>query len=146
VRKPHPKTGFIPVGRRRADSFDLDDVAQADCALERALGGDLRPLADRLRSAKKLLPTERAMAADFLDGTRKLKNPAHRPVQNETRKLTMLLALAVWHQMKLGAAEKTAVRNVSKTEAKSESTVRSSVAAHPEMFAGTPRRVRASKS
>jgi hypothetical protein len=146
VRKPHPLTGFIPV-RRREGSFDLEDVAKADYAIERALGGDLRPLADRLRSAKRLLPAERAMAADFFDGTRKSKNPAHRPVKDETRQQAMLLALAVWHQMQLGATEKTAVKRVSESERKSERTVRVSVAAHPEMFTGLKRRrVRARKS
>jgi hypothetical protein len=146
VRKPHPKTCFIPIGRRTG-SFDLEDVAQAGYAIEQALGGDLRPLADRLRGAGKLLPEERAMAADFLDGTPKIKNPAHRPVKDETRKQEMLRALSVWAEMKPGGSEKTAVKRVAEAEGISERTVRMAVAAHPEMFAGMPhRRVRARKS
>ena len=114
--------------------------------MERAAGGDLQPLADRLRNAKKLLQAESAMAADFLDGTRKVKNPEHRPPKDETRKQQMLLALDVCEQMHLGArSEKDAVELVCKARGKRKRTVQDAVFAHPEMFAGLKRRVRARK-
>jgi hypothetical protein len=139
MRKPHPLTGFITVRGRRA-GFTFEDAAQADYAVERALAGDLQPIADRVRSGKKLLPEECAIAADLLDGTREMKNPAHRPASDETRKQEMLLALAVWQRMKLGEFEKIAVKAVSAAEGKGERTVRAAVQAHPEMFAGLKRR------
>jgi len=143
MRRPHLLTGFVPARGGRRAGFDLEDVAQADYALEQAMGGDLQPLADRMRSGKKLLPEERGIAADFLDGTRAIKNPDHRPASDETRKQVMLLALAVWQRMKLGETEKLAVEGVSEAEGKSERTVRAAVQAHPEMFEGMKRRVRA---
>ena len=70
------------------------------------MAGDLQPLADRLRNARNLLPEERALAAGIVDGTRKVKKPAHRPASDKTRKQQTLLALDVWKEMHLALSKK----------------------------------------
>src|SRR5512139_325328 len=76
MRKPHPKTGFIPV-ERPPGAIGIEDFAQAHYAFERALEyRDYSPLLARMR-AGKALPAEQKLFADIYE--KKLKGPPHRP-------------------------------------------------------------------
>lgn len=68
--------GFVPV-ERPPGAIDIEDLAQADCALGRALEhGDYGPLLERLRAGKGS-PVEQKLLADIYQG--KVKRPANSP-------------------------------------------------------------------
>ena len=68
--------GFVPV-ERPPGAIDIEDLAQADCALGRALEhGDYGPLLECLRAGKGS-PVEQKLLADIYQG--KVKRPANSP-------------------------------------------------------------------
>jgi hypothetical protein len=124
---------FIPV-EHPPGTVDIEDVAAANYALEQAGRGKLEPLIERLRSAKALLPEERALAADIIAG--RWKRPKHRIAEHpETLRVRKAyLALCVLERRVKGLPHKRAVHEVIKETGSSDSAIRKAVRAHEAMF------------
>jgi hypothetical protein len=100
--------GFISV-ERRPGAIDLEELAQADYALERALEyGDYDPLLTRMRAGKGL-PVEQKLLANIYE--KKEKRPRHRMKQHPAalRFRNLCLALCVLDLRLKGANLKAAV-------------------------------------
>jgi hypothetical protein len=133
MRKPHPDTGFISIDRP-AGSINLEDVAQADYALERALEhGDYVPLLARMRAGKGL-PAEQELLADIYE--KKVKRPAHRMKQNPEalRFRDLCLALCVLNRRLKGLMLKPAVMDTANEMGVGKSTVYAATEQHRDLF------------
>jgi hypothetical protein len=137
--------GFIPV-KRPAGAIDIEEFAAATYALEQAEQGKLEPLIERLRSAKTLLPEERALAADIMAGNREPQPSHRRAVTAETlRSRKLYLALCVLEHRANGMSHERAVDAVHTKTKISESSIRKAVRANEGMFGSLLRRRRSGK-
>jgi integrase len=140
------RSGFIPC-ERPSGSVDIEELAQADYALERAREYDFEPLVKRLRSATAFLfPEELELAAKILEGNPQVKRPEHRPANPEVlRTYAYYRALCVWTYLCHGLLLKQAVHQVANDEKTagrkiSESTVSKAWQANRSLFENLPRR------
>jgi hypothetical protein len=125
--------GIFPIERAEpaegAALVTLEEFAQAELAVEEALRGNFTLLAERQRTARVLLPIERAITADILE--KKLRKPNHRPADPGTSGKSFLLAFEVNKLMREGETEKSAVSRVAQAAQTSISTVRKATEAYP---------------
>ena len=145
MRKPYPGTGFIPIDRPPG-AVDIEDVAQADYALEQTqVYGKLEPLIERLRSASSLFPEERALAANII--AKIWKRPTHRIAQ-DPRVLPnreKYLALCFLKLRVDNVPHERAVHQVAEDLSVSDSQVRKAIRNNEEMFGSYLRRRRSGK-
>jgi hypothetical protein len=137
--------GFIPV-KRPSGAIDIEEFAAATYALEQAKQGRPEPLIERLRSAKTLLPEERALAADIIARDWKRRSygrPAQDPEALRVHKV--YLALCVLEQRANGVPHERAVHAVHTETKKSKSSIRKAVRANEGMFGSLLRRRRSGK-
>lgn len=134
MRKPHPKTGFIPV-ERPPGAIGIEDFAQAHYAFERALEyRDYSPLLARMR-AGKALPAEQKLFADIYE--KKLKGPPHRPPKwhpEAVRFRDLWLALCVLSHRLKGQEPKSAVMDTANEAGVSPSAVYAAAKQHRDLF------------
>jgi hypothetical protein len=124
--------GFIPV-ERPPGTIDIEDVAQADYAIERALDyGDYEPLLARLRAGKGL-PAEQRLLADIYQ--KRVNRPPHRMKHPEALHFrNVWLALCVLERRLKGDALKTAVADTVRDTRVKTSTVYAAVKGHHDLF------------
>jgi hypothetical protein len=137
--------GFIPV-ERPPGAIDIEEFAAATFALEQAKQGKPEPLIERLRSAKTLLPEERALAADIIARDWKRRSngrPAQHPEALRIQKV--YLALCVLEQRANKKSHKEAVGEVADKTKMSQSSIRKAVRANEGMFGSLLRRRRSGK-
>ncbi len=123
--------GWIPV-ERPPGAIDLEELAQADYALERALVGDYDPLLARMR-AGKALPVEQKLFADIHE--KKVKRPSHRRAAPEALRFrNLLLALCVLELQLKGEPLKAAVSMTADQKGVGTSTVYVAVKQFDDLF------------
>jgi hypothetical protein len=125
--------GFIPV-ERPPGAIDLEELAQADYALERALEyGDYGPLLTRMRAGKGL-PAEQKVLADIYE--KKVKRPRHRMKQHPAalRFRNLCLALCVLELCLKGENLKAAVSVTADQKDVGTSTVYAAVKQFDSLF------------
>jgi hypothetical protein len=125
--------GFIPV-ERPAGAIDIEELAQADYALERALEyGDYDPLLTRMRAGKGL-PVEQKLLADIYE--KRVKRPRHRMKQSPEalRFRDLCLALCVLELRLKGIDLKPAVSLSAEQKDVGTSTVYAAVKQFDDLF------------
>jgi hypothetical protein len=125
--------GFIPV-ERPAGAIDIEELAQADYALERALEyGDYDPLLTRMRAGKGL-PAEQKLLADIYE--KRVKRPRHRMKQSPEalRFRDLCLALCVLELRLKGIDLKPAVSLSAEQKDVGTSTVYAAVKQFDDLF------------
>ena len=124
--------GFIPV-KRPPGAIDLEELAQANYALERVLEyGDYGPLLARMRAGKGL-PDEQKLLANIYE--KRVKRPPHRRAAPEALRFRDLcLALCVLDRRLKGSALKAAIADAAKEMAVGKSTVSAATKQHRDLF------------
>ena len=125
--------GFIPV-ERPTGAIDIEELARADYALERALEyGDYDPLLARMRAGKGL-PVEQKLLADIYE--KRVKRPRHRMKQHPTalRVRDLCLALCVLELQLKGEHLKSAVGATADQKGVGTSTVYAAVKRYEDLF------------
>jgi len=134
--------GFIPT-ERPSGAIDIEELAQADYALERALEhGDYDPLLARLRAGKGL-PAEQMLLADIYEKRLKRKNnrPKSHPETLRFRDLHLALCvLDLWLKQPVLRLKKPLLKNAVNDTATQmgveKSTVYGAIKQHSNLFHG----------
>jgi hypothetical protein len=113
------------------------EFAEANYAVEQALKFfNGAPLMKRLRGTAELLPVERNIVADIIEG--KIKRPSHRVAQPSTHSRKLILAMAVAEAMFKDTPRKAAISDVAKANGASVATVSKAFSDSAHLFPGLP--------